>query len=114
MTFAEMLSYLGAHCKSDIMDGDPAETVNKARSGSHKNPVAGEIIGAMFDKSGLTSVDGEISRAEAVNAIGPVRLRFMKDDAPVEGFRMVEDIVHGIDGAFNDEALRMKEAGKAV
>ncbi len=108
MTFAELLDYLGRHCKYDIMDGTPAETLEKARNKTHKNELAGQIIASMFEKSGLEDVSAPIERAAAVTAIGPIRLHFMKDDAPVEGFRMVEDIVHKIDGAFNDEALRQK------
>jgi len=49
-----------------------------------------------------------IERAQAIKTLGPIRLFYMKDDAPVEGFRMVEDVVHKIDGAFNEEAMRLK------
>jgi hypothetical protein len=108
MTFAELLNYIGQHSKYDIMDGDAAETLAKAQQKNHKNDVAGQIISDMFAKSGLSDIDGAITRAEAVTAIGPIRLYFMKDDAPVEGFRLVEDIVHKIDGAFNEEALQQK------
>jgi len=108
MTFAELLGYLGQNCKYDIMDGDASETLSKARTKSHKNELAGQIIADVFAKSGLTDIHSEITRAAAITAIGPIRLFFMKDDAPVEGFRMVEDIVHKIDGAFNEEALRLK------
>jgi len=111
MTFAELIGYLGQHCKNDIMDGDAAETLSKAQNKTHKNALSGQVIADMFAKSGLSDIDAEINRAVAINSIGPIRLFFMKDDAPVEGFRLVEDIVHKIDGAFNEEALRLKAKG---
>lgn len=106
MTFAELLDYLGA--RFDILDGDAAATLDKALAGAHRVPLAGQIIADMFRKSGLSDVHGAIDRAAAITALGPIRLIFMKDDAPVEGFRLVERIVHAIDGAFNEEALRLK------
>ena len=93
------------------MDGDAVATLSKAQNKTHKNELAGNVIADMYAKSRLDDINGEINRAAAINSIGPIRLFFMKDDAPVEGFRLVEDIVHKIDGAFNEEALRMKAQG---
>ena len=56
----------------------------------------------------MTGPDAAIDRATAVNALGPIRLLFMRDDAPAEGFRLVEDVVYRIDGAFNEEAQRQQ------
>lgn len=109
MTFIELLGYVGAHCKYDIMDGDIVTTLTLALDGKHKNPVVGNIIAQMYKNSAVSSPDAEIGRAQAINTLGPIRLFYMKDDAPVEGFRLVEDIVHKIDGAFNDEAMRLKD-----
>lgn len=108
MTFIELLTYVGSHTKYDIMDGDAMATLEAARNGVHKNPVAGKIIADMFGNSGLNAPEDAIERAQAIKTLGPIRLFYMKDDAPVEGFRMVEDIVHKIDGAFNEEAMRQK------
>lgn len=109
MTFIELISYIGAHSKYDLMDGDAANTLAASMAGNHKNPVVGNIIAQMYKNSGISSADMPIVRAQAINTLGPIRLFYMKDDAPVEGFRLVEDIVHKIDGAFNDEAMRLKE-----
>lgn len=108
MTFIELLSYIGAHSKYDIMDGDIATTLTLALEGKHKNPIVGNIIAQMYQNSGIANPDASLERAQAIKTLGPIRLTYMKDDAPVEGFRLVEDIVHKIDGAFNDEAMRMK------
>ncbi|MHB1677597.1 MAG: hypothetical protein ACYCSS_08705 [Sulfuriferula sp.] len=109
MTFIELLSYVGKHSKYDLMDGDIDQTLNLSLEGKHRNPVIGNIIAQIYKNSGINQIDDVINRAQAVNALGPIRLFYMKDDAPVEGFRLVEDIVHKIDGAFNDEAMRSKQ-----
>ncbi|MDA8224943.1 MAG: hypothetical protein M0T86_03365 [Betaproteobacteria bacterium] len=108
MTFNELLDYLLHSSKYDIADGDRDHTLNAALDGSHKNPVAGHILAQLYQNSQIASPGDALERVQAVKALGPVRLHYMKDDAPVEGFRMVEDIVHKIDGAYNDEALRQK------
>ena len=114
MTFAELLQYLDLHMPLEIIIGDPQATVDSALKGSHRNELVGQIIASMFEKSEVENVNSEIERARAVAALGPIRLRFMKDDAPVEGFRIVERIVHHIDGAYNEEALRLKSQGRQV
>ncbi len=105
MTLAELLDYLDANTAFTVLDGDAGETLSKARDGSHKEPIMGEIITTIATASGAEGAAAELTRAETVNALGPLRLKYMADDAPVEGFRMIEGIIHGIDGAFNAEAL---------
>ena len=109
MTFIELLSYISTHSKYDIMDGDINQTLTAALDGKHKNPVIGNIIAQMYQNGGISQLDESIVRAQAVKTLGPIRLFYMKDDAPAEGFRLVEDIVHAIDSAFNDEAMRLKQ-----
>lgn len=108
MTVAQLLNYLSDHCKFDVLDGDVAQTLAKARAGTHRDPIMGEILAALSAGAGGAGLDSAIERADATLALGPLRLRYMKDDAPVRGFRMVESVVHEIDGAFNEEALRQK------
>lgn len=114
MTFAELLQQLEKRLPGQILDGDAAETLAKARAGRHRHALAGKIIVSLFERSGLPDVAAPIMRSQAVTALAPIRLEFMKDDAPVEGFRLVEKVVHAIDGAFNDEALRLKAEGKSA
>ncbi len=109
MTFNELLAYVLQHAKYDLSDGDLAHTLSAALAEQHKNPIAGHIIAQMYQNSALASPDDSLERIQAVKALGPIRLHYMKDDAPVEGFRLVEDVVHKIDGAYNDEALRHKQ-----
>ena len=113
MTFSELLQQLEKRLPGQVLDGSAAETLEKARAGKHRHALAGKIIASLFEKSGLGDAAAPISRSQAITALAPIRLEFMKDDAPVEGFRLVEKIVHAIDGAFNDEALKQKAEGKA-
>lgn len=106
MTLCELLRYLDENSRYAVLDGDCAQTLEKARANAHKDALMGEIIerlaGAAHDANTL------IDRAAAALSLGPLRLRYMKDDAPVDGFRMVERIIHTIDGAFNEEALEQR------
>ncbi|HET9122610.1 MAG TPA: hypothetical protein VFN52_03815 [Acidiferrobacteraceae bacterium] len=104
MTLSELLAYVDEHSGHRLLDGSPEETVQKARLGTHADPLAGEIVSLLAAAVGS---DG-LSRAGATTALGALRLRYMRDDAPVAGFRMVEHVVHAIDGAFNEEALRAR------
>jgi hypothetical protein len=106
MTLSELLQYLNDNSGYVLLDGDAEETLAKARAGSHPNSLAGEIIGAIAHHCGCDSAQCAVERAQVVSAVGPVRLKYMADDAPVEGFRMVERVVQAVDGAFNEEALR--------
>jgi len=112
MTFAELLQQLEQYLPGQILDGSTAETLTKACAEKHRHALAGRIIACLFEKNGLSDTAAPITRSQAVAALAPIRLEFMKDDAPVEGFRLVEKIVHAIDGAFNDEALRIKTEKK--
>lgn len=113
MTFSELLQQLEKRLPGQVLDGSAAETLEKTRAGKHRHELAGKIIANLFEKSGLADAAAPISRSQAITALAPIRLEFMKDDAPVDGFRLVEKIVHAIDGAFNDEALRQKAEGKS-
>lgn len=109
MTFSELLTYLDRHSGYPMLDGDPAASLGKARSGEHANPYAGEIITQLADKLGLDGVDAVLGeRVQVINALGALRLKYMADDAPVEGFRTVEKVIATIDAAFNEEALANK------
>lgn len=108
MTLAQLLKYLDQHSGYAVLDGDVVRTITKAKDGNHRDPLMGEIVRLLFGGAACVDENSPISRAQATTSLGPLRLRFMKDDAPVDGFRMVERIIHAIDGAFNDEALREK------
>ena len=108
MTLTELLQYLDQNTPFAVLDGLPGETLIKALENRHSDPLAGRIIKGIVEGNHCADECSPVTRADSITALGPLRLQYMKDDAPVEGFRMVEDIVHKIDGAFNEEAMRLK------
>lgn len=109
MKFGDLLQYLDRHTEFEILDGTPAETLEKARAGTHKNSFSGELISVSAENLALESVDDTPARVEFVNSLGRLRLKYMADDAPVEGFRLVEKVITTADAAYNEEALREKK-----
>lgn len=108
MTLADLLAYLDAHTPYAILDGEAAQTLDKARAGAHRDALVGRLIKAIADGCGCTAPDCTLERAAVVQAVAPIRLEHMRDDAPVEGFRLVEGFIQGVDAAFDEEALRLK------
>jgi len=112
MTLEELLTYLDAHLESSVLDGSAADTLSNALSGGHVDPMIGEIIRSIAQGAGCTSVAQPIERAGTVKALGPLRLKYMADDAPVDGFRTLEMLVRAVDGAFNEETLRQQRGSQ--
>lgn len=109
MTLAELITYLDRHMDAHFIDGDITGTLEKVRAGTHGYPIEAEIIAAVMQGAQVEKPDDLLERAVAVKALSPVRLKYMQDDAPVEGFRRVEKTIVTLDAAFNDEALRLRE-----
>ncbi len=108
MTLAELLRYLDEKSGFALLEGSPEQTVAKARAGAHRDPVLGAIVRDLYEKSGVEGLEAPLERAAAVNALGGLRLAYMRDDAPADAFRTVERIVYFIDCAFDEKALREK------
>lgn len=108
MTLEQLLTYLDRQMDQRFLDGDATATLARARDGRHRDPYVAEVLVALMDGAGADSPGTELERAAAVKALGPVRLKYMKDDAPVEGFRLVEKTIVTIDAAYNEEALAAK------
>ena len=111
MTLAELMQYLNANTRYGVLDGEPGQTLEKARSGKHRDALIGAIIAAIARECACADASATVERARVINALGSIRLKYMADDAPVEGFRTVEALIQAIDSAFNDEALRHKQRG---
>jgi len=111
MTLSQLLDYFQQYTKFDFMQGDAQQTLEAARSGTHASVLAGEMIVAIAEANQCVDANSAIAREVAVKSLGPLRLKYMADDAPVEGFRMLEHSVVAIDDAFNAEALAAKREG---
>lgn len=106
MTLEQLLNYLEAHLQESVLDGTPEQTLRKSQTDEHASPLMGDIIRRMAEGAGCASVEDTLDRASAINSLGPLRLEYMADDAPVDGFRTLEFLVRAVDGAFNQEALK--------
>ncbi len=111
MTLAELLNHIAENTDLPVLDGDAAETLEKAKADAHREPVVAEIIRTLTEKNDCSTVECTLERAQVVTPLGPIRLKYMADDAPVEGFRMVENFIRAVDDAYNDEALRQRHSG---
>lgn len=107
MTFEELFNYLNEKTPYEyVTEASPLlESIN----GNHENELIGEVISNVATGCGCEKLSHEIRRQDVIKALGPLRLKYMKDDAPIEGFRLIEGTVPVIDQAFNDEALRAKQ-----
>ena len=106
MTLLQLFSYLNEHTPHEFFK-EPADLL-AAMTGEHSNPLMGNMVRLIAEKSKCENLDCELKREDVVTALGPLRLEYMKDDAPVEGFRLLEGTIPVIDMAFNDEALKAK------
>lgn len=109
MTLAELITYLDEKTPYSYLAGSAEESYELAKKQSHPDPLIGEIIVAIAEGGECQSVQSVVVREKVVTSLGQIRLRFMADDAPVEGFRLVEGSIITIDAAFNDEALAQKQ-----
>lgn len=105
MILCELLSYLDRESGYPVLDGDCNETIEKALAGSHKDPMAGQIVAAITRSAAGATADAAITRAQATTSLGPLRLKAMREDVSGHDLKRMERTVHAIDGAFNDEAL---------
>lgn len=104
MTFQELFTYLNQNTPYDyITDSSP---LADAIEGKHENPLIAEIISSVAKSCGCSSIEQTIIRQDVISALGPLRLEYMKDDAPVEGFQLIQGAVPAIDLAFNNEAIK--------
>lgn len=106
MTLLQLFSYLNENTPHRFFSTE--DELAAAIAGQHESPLMGEMIRLIAEKNGCSDIHCELKREVVVTALGPLRLEYMKDDAPVEGFRLLEGTIPVIDLAFNDEALKAK------
>ncbi len=110
MTLCELLIHLDRESGYPVLDGDCEETIKKALADNHKDTLAGQIVAAMAASVDATTGSVPIVRAQATTALGPLRLKAMREDVSGHELRRMERTVHAIDGAFNDEALASRKS----
>lgn len=106
MILSQLITYLDEHTQYQFLSGDAAQSLTLSQQNEHPEAVAGEMLKAIAEACQCSDVSCELKREDVVNALGPMRLKYMADDAPVEGFRLLEKSILAIDAAFNEEALK--------
>ena len=104
MTLLQLFDYLNKNTPYDFYQAE--DELTAAIKGQHENALIGNMIQSIAEKCECSDIQCELKRENVVLALGPLRLEYMKDDAPVDGFRLLEGTIPVIDLAFNDEALK--------
>ncbi len=107
MHFNALLTFLEKKAPGTFLSKDLETTLQLAKQVPEN--YGQEIVQALVEHCHIESGDMPLERAIAVNALGKIRLKYMKDDAPVEGFRLVEKTIQWIDDAFNEEAWQERQ-----
>lgn len=108
MNFGTLITYLDHQSEVAFLEGDTIETLAKLKAKQHNNPFVQEILSNILDNCQIESVESILTRTDVAQALAKTRLKYMADDAPVEGFRLVEKTILWIDDAFNEEAWQDK------
>lgn len=106
MRLGDLLQRLDAYCAERVLAGmSPAAALEAAQAGGHPHPTTGEALAMLLNWTPARGIDDALTRGQAVDALGPLRRRYMEDAAPAEGLREVQAIIEAMDAAFDDEAL---------
>lgn len=73
-------------------------------------PVAGdaflaEVTSMIYDWSALASPLAEVERGKVVNALGPLRRRFMAGEGAATDFHRLNQLIEAIDAVFDEAAI---------
>ena len=64
-----------------------------------------EVTDMIYNWCALTSPQAQVERAAAVNALGPLRRRFMAGEGDARDFHRLNQIIETIDAVFDDAIL---------
>ncbi|MDH5547659.1 MAG: hypothetical protein OEZ43_18940 [Gammaproteobacteria bacterium] len=107
MTLGKLIQFLNQNTDYPYATGD-GNALRHALDGSHPHALIGELLKSIAQHCACGDENCLLAREQVVLALGPIRLKYMADDAPAEGFRLIEKSICAIDDAFNQEALRLK------
>ena len=63
-----------------------------------------EVSAMIYNWCALSSPQSAVERAAVVNALGPLRRRFMASEGAAQDFLRLNQIIEAIDAAFDDAA----------
>lgn len=109
MTLRDLLVRLHGNCQYPVLHGSPEQTWRELIKGSYPDPVMGQALRTLVEWCQLDDLASQVKRADAVNALGPLRLRHMGEKTGSgDGLRVVQALVAAVDASFDDEILDMQ------
>lgn len=111
MTYAELIQFLDSHLGYSLTAGQDVEAaLAAAQAGTMTDPLAQEILVAIYSGNGCDSIDATVDRARSFDGLAALRLRSQADDSDPVLFRKVLKLSETLDRAFDEEIIRQKAA----
>jgi len=101
MTYAQLLEALQTRTGYALLCGNAENTLLAAEAGRHPDALLGEVASMMYRWCALAHVHAGVERAAVVNALGPLRGRYMAGEGSAADFRRLNHIIEAIDAAFD-------------
>lgn len=101
MTYAQLLETLQTRTGYTLLCGNADATLIAATDGRHPDAFLGEVVSMIYVWCALSDIHAEVERAAVVNALGPLRRRYMADEGGAADFRRLSRIIEAIDAAFD-------------
>lgn len=70
-----------------------------------KDTFLAEVVSMIYNWCALDHAHAQVERAAVVNALGPLRRRFMAGEGNAQDFHRLNQIIEAIDAAFDDAAI---------
>lgn len=105
MPFDACLTRLDAHCGGELLAGAaPATLCEEVRDGRSDSPYA-EALRLLLDWVPVRRLDQTVTRSELVLALGPLRLRYQAQEAPLAEYRALTRLIHAIDAVYDERKM---------
>lgn len=101
MTYVQLMETLQARTGYTLLCGNADAALIAAAAGRHPDAFLGEVASMIYAWCALSDIHAEVERASVVNALGPLRRRYMAGEGSAADFRRLSHIIEAIDAAFD-------------
>lgn len=108
MRFSELLLRLEALLDWPLVRRSPSETLEAIRRGAQGESVYGQCLQLIVQWCLVKTADAALTRGSVIEALGPLRRRYMAADAPSEDLRRLQQVIEAIDAAYDAAALEQR------
>ncbi len=111
MTYEELIVFLDTHIGYSLTHGkEVSGAIDLAISGEFPDPLAAEILLALYRGNQCQSPTGGVDRTRSFEGLASLRLRSQADDADPQLFRSVLKLSQELDKAFDQESIRNRSS----